>query len=372
MTPSPPLATSAALLHGRAAYGARYLRDGFAVSPEDDLHFALGYPHFRTVVDRPSIEEESDIEAIAAAVITAPLVWTVVPRAIAVRRARVFGALKFDASGNRNAEVVDPLLRNTEPVTPAEAQSLIEAQMANQWVSGLTGYEQIATLEALVGTLPLLETVTNAVEALPPVALTGRGGRALYASWLGFALLRVPVEASLAYRSRLQAVLEKVDFKKPVYCFASELDRALNGAEALRRHHSPFGPAALYVHDAPDVVKAHVLAETIDVTLQPDARLAFLGGDEVIDHYVKHWKKVKDVDYLRAAIEQFGRIRSVKALTFILELSAASKAKKEALAWLVEHAERARPFLETTASGEGDHARWAKAALAKLPRGGHE
>ena len=67
MTTSPPLASSAALSHGRAAYGARYVRDGFAVSREDDLHCALGYPHYRTIDDRPSIEEESDIEAIAAA-----------------------------------------------------------------------------------------------------------------------------------------------------------------------------------------------------------------------------------------------------------------------------------------------------------------
>ena len=42
-----------ALMHGTAAYGARYLKKGFGFTAEDDLAWALGYPHLRVLTDEP-------------------------------------------------------------------------------------------------------------------------------------------------------------------------------------------------------------------------------------------------------------------------------------------------------------------------------
>jgi hypothetical protein len=52
----------------------------------------------------------------------------------------------------------------------------------------------------------------------------------------------------------------------------------------------------------------------------------------------------------------------------MLLLSATSKAKKEALASLVEHAARTRPFLEKASKSKGEEGTWAKAVLPKLPK----
>lgn len=245
---------------------------------------------------------------------------------------------------------------------------MVEAQLADEYVWGLAAGEQLMTLEALVGTLPLLEAVARGIEGYGPEVLSAPGGRAIFADWVGFALLRVPTEAANAHRARLQKALEKVDYKKPQFSFASTLDLSLNGAEALGRHFRPFGMQAQHVNDAPEAVRKHVLHEEIDPTFAPDARLVFLGGEALIDHYARNLRKMKDSERLRASISSLGRIRSDKALAFILELFATSKVKKAALAWLVEHAERTRPFLEKTAAGRGDPATWAKAALAKLPK----
>src|SRR5215510_13994667 len=49
-TGTDPVRTTAALAHGSAASGARFVRPGFALTPEADLAFALGFPHLEYIV----------------------------------------------------------------------------------------------------------------------------------------------------------------------------------------------------------------------------------------------------------------------------------------------------------------------------------
>ena len=65
-------------------------------------------------------------------------------------------------------------------------------------------------------------------------------------------------------------------------------------------------------------------------------------------------------------VETFGRIREERVVSLILVMSATSKARKQALAWLVAHAEYARPIVAGLAKEGGPKAEWAAAALAKM------
>jgi hypothetical protein len=65
--------------------------------------------------------------------------------------------------------------------------------------------------------------------------------------------------------------------------------------------------------------------------------MVFLGGEDVIDYYKKHFDKVKDSADQKAIVAQFGRIASPKVRELIDAMSEKSKAETEARAWLDEN-----------------------------------
>src|SRR6185436_7068491 len=85
-----PVRTTAALAHGSAASGARFVRPGFALSPEADLAFALGYPHLEYIVD--DHPDDARAEMIAYERRSYRLGW---PRKIATRWCRITASKGF-------------------------------------------------------------------------------------------------------------------------------------------------------------------------------------------------------------------------------------------------------------------------------------
>lgn len=61
-------------------------------------------------------------------------------------------------------------------------------------------------------------------------------------------------------------------------------------------------------------------------------------------------------------------MRAPGVVDIVLALSGSSDAKKQAKAWLEEHAEYAKPLLRKKLTGKGKEATWTKAALDGLGR----
>src|SRR5690349_5854635 len=98
--------TTQALVHDTAAYGARFVRPGFATTPAGDLAFALGFPHLEYIVD--DHPDGARAEMVAYERKPYRLGW---PRNVAIRWCRITackgfkrtpqGATELDAAGKK-------------------------------------------------------------------------------------------------------------------------------------------------------------------------------------------------------------------------------------------------------------------------------
>ncbi len=104
----------------------------------------------------------------------------------------------------------------------------------------------------------------------------------------------------------------------------------------------------------------------LDESVYPDPRIAFLGGDKALDAECSWCKKYTKPGAHEIFVERFGHIRSENLLPVFLEMTAGSKAKREAAAWFKEHADFARAFLEARATSKGADAASAKVVLKGL------
>src|SRR5690606_23987346 len=55
-------ASTQAFVNGSQAAAASQVKPGFAISPEDDLAFALGYPRFRYIIDGHPDDEPAELD----------------------------------------------------------------------------------------------------------------------------------------------------------------------------------------------------------------------------------------------------------------------------------------------------------------------
>ena len=266
--------------------GARFVRPGFARAPEHELAFALGYPHV-------------------------------------------------------------PVEAGAPPVRPAAARKLLKQRARELTGPGLDVLAR--ELEAHVGAVVIAETLVEILE--------GYGDRDFHAwnrgliqlvRWgLGFALLRCPAAIAAALRARLEVVCDRaIAARRPDKPRQVEqiLDVVLHGAAGARRSGHRYEGAVqafdlLHVHDDPAFVLDQVRRERFEPLWRPWARLAFLGGEPVVRHYARHWRKIRDGVDVRAFVRDFGRIRSPAVTRAIREIAAtpASPAAADATAWLARH-----------------------------------
>ncbi len=370
------------LAFGTEAHAARHVRDGLAFSPEQDLAFALGWPFMTVLVDGHPDDVEAEKNALAT--MMNPTEATM-PREVAHRRARFFAA---GGEGVHEGRGVPPAAGKAAskagPLTNDQARKVVTTETsylgARWWLFVL--------IEAIHGPEVVVEGVLDGIEKWP-VEKWATDHRAVgWLHYLGFPLLRVREDAHRRARERLTKIFERCVKKHfggtlPALARAQEvstniraLDLILHGAEGARRSGSRLersdGKAriqtfdVLFVHDDPALVR-QVIA---DVELDDDspflsARHVFLGGPEVLDLFAQRWQHYGAKEQLEFAAE-IATIADERAYAILLTMSATSKAKKPALAALVEHANKTRPFLERAAKGRGDSAEFARAVLAKM------
>jgi hypothetical protein len=346
------------LEHGTSAVGAQHVRPGFAWTAEDDLAFALGSPHLTYLVEGHPDDAEEDVEELLTKVISGTYSVNV-PAKIALHRARTFFLIRVSPDGVRR-DPLRPIVARTDPLGEDEARSSIAAAVAAIDTPSDLITRALQAIEAHVGPEVVADAVASALEALPIERLENQSPAGMFTRWLGFDLLRLPEASANRLRARMEAIRAKVPSGWSRGSVRDGLDAALGEVAAT-------SDDALFLHGNEARVREIVIAEGVSPAFSLNVRHVFLGGDELLDFYLKNAKKLSSYR-LPTLIPVLGALRSERAQRLLLLLSATSKSKKEAFQQLVRNGAHTRPFLEATAAGSGDEAKWAAAVLAKLPK----
>ena len=329
--------TGRAFEHGEAAYGARNLKPGFARAPENDLLFALGWPHARYLIeDHP--DDRSTTPAAVEKAVFKPQVGLGVARGIAMRRIRAFSSFANGLDGKPRPGVLRAL-QNSDPMTEAEAKTFVLEHLAGRSL-GTKQLEIVYLLEAVAGPDVVAEAITTAFETSADAQLLTHGAdRSLWAFALGFILLRTSASVSVALRERLEARMARCS-KDDVnlHSVANVLDEVLHQSKASLRSEHTEQNLLLHWVDEP----AESIVRELTSTRRPwcgsvYARMVFVGGEAVIDYYARQYDKVKDAAQQRAIVSELGLIASPKIDELISAMSEKSRAEKEARAWCDEN-----------------------------------
>lgn len=332
--------TTQALVHGAAAYGARFVRPGFATTAAGDLAFALGFPHLEYIVD----DHPDDARAEMVAYERRPyrLGW---PRNVAIRWCRITaskgfkrtpqGATELDAAGKK-------AIKNGAPLSAEEVMTSLKAIF-----SDTTSYEDLRDLvrlfEAFVGPEPVATAIVDALEKSGNNVWNHQDhDRALVMHHLGFVLLRLPASLADKLRARLAAVFErrvKTLRNKELGPRKGErgsllraLDIVLNGRAGSERS----GERNEDAIEAGDLV--HVtndekfVREAACRLVSPDARLVFLGGEPVLDHLLDGFARLRGVHH--AVIDGFAEVASPRAVELLQRVAKGKEAADRARAVL--------------------------------------
>jgi len=378
--------STAAFTHGADAYGARYVKEGFGFDAQEDLEWALGWPHIKRLVGGHPADKDPVANSLKMSRHGMDF-----PREVAARTVRLFkfAPASVEESYQWTARAKEHI-ETAGPISPAEVREIVRLQLANDknvwWLDAFP--HALLLMEAFVGPVPVAEALVEALEATSPQVLAqSNGDRCRCFSVLGFLLLRAPGDASEALRSRMHAVFEHVAKTLPGGLTVRNrdaehndlpfraLDLVLNGKQGVLR--SGANPASdeiaprdlVFVQDDPAFVLERLRKVAQKTPWAPLARLVFLGGEEVLDLESVWWSKYAEPDKdtaQKSFVLEYGRVRSSKILPILLAMTGTSKARKEAAAWFQAHAEFARPFLQKSASSDGDEGRWAKAVLDSL------
>jgi hypothetical protein len=349
----------------KAADGLSMLRAGFGWTPDDDVRFALGFPHVREVWDVPADDRSarSTARALLERPDAAPRVrW---PRDTATSLVRAWGMSAIWESSIATRVLrkqVETQLQRLDPVAPDEAAELVGARVERD-LPGLSEraiQNHVLLLEALVGTEPIVEAIVSRLEAADIDLLLTEWSLPPVVTWqLGYLLLRLPPERAAAFRRRLRACLDAALDHRPWLrrrgfagvgsSHARSLHGVLDGAagaEDTDRALKWYG----HVVDDPLLVRMRVHLNRLSYT--PDARLVFLGGAEVLDRYVKDWRKLGGEDELRWFVEQHAPIRAPQSVRALLELAGDSPARDHAVAALTARREHVAPLVAEAAKAD--------------------
>lgn len=191
---------SRALEHGSNAFGAKYLRPGFARTPELDLAFALGHgsPAFSPITLLPDLDVAKEAES-----------WRVpIHRNVALSELRG-----------------TPLEASPAPLDEAEAARLIPDLVRTPPRIGV-----LRAVEAMVGPSCVLQAFLTGLENAGEAHWKNGAWQSFFAPLYGV-MLRVPTGEAQAARARLETLYEA----RKQHHGAQKLDILLHGREGLVR-----------------------------------------------------------------------------------------------------------------------------------------
>jgi hypothetical protein len=335
-----PTRTTQALIHGAAAAGAAQRRPGFATTAEGDLAFALGFPHLEYIID--DHPDDARAEMIAYERRSYRLGW---PRKIAIRWCRITaskgfkrtpqGATELDGAGKK-------ALKNPAPLSAEEIALCLKSMF-----SDTTSYEDLGELarlfEAFAGPELVATSIVDALEKSSNNVWNHQDhDRAQVMHHLGFVLLRLPTGQADKLRGRLAAVFDRRVKLLPAKELAPRkgergsllraLDVVLNGRVGAERSGArtddALDPADL-LHVTGD--DAFVRAAACQLA-SPDPRLAFLGGDAVIDHLLEVFPRLRGLH--PQLVAGYAEVASPRATELLVRIAKGKEAAEPARAAL--------------------------------------
>jgi hypothetical protein len=335
-----PVRSTQALVHGRAAVGARLIRPGFALTPEADLAFAVGFPHLEYIVD----DHPDDVRAemIAYERRSYRLGW---PRNIAIRWCRITaskgchrtpqGATELDGAGKK-------ALKNSAPLSADEIAVTLKAMF-----SDTSSYEDLRNLvrlfEAFAGPELVAAAIVDALEKSGNAIWNHQDhDRAHVVHHVGFLLLRLPASTAGKLRGRLATVFDRRVKALPQKelgprkgergSLLRALDVVLHGRAGAERSgersEDAIQPGDL-LHVTDD---AAFVCEAACRVVSADARLVFLGGEPVLDHVLDGFVRLRGAHH--ALLDGFAEVASPKATKLIERIAGGKEAADRARALL--------------------------------------
>src|SRR5262245_54352129 len=131
--------TTAAMVHGADAFGARYTKPGFAFTPDQDLKFALGWPQMVELVEGHPSDQDPLASAIDALRPGYPFIQVAWPKEVAARIGRAFVTDQwFNLEAGRPAPPYPSLLEilaTPGPITADEARRLVRDRLTSPYPS---------------------------------------------------------------------------------------------------------------------------------------------------------------------------------------------------------------------------------------------
>ncbi len=339
---------SLALLHGERAFGARFVRAGYCFAAEDDLAFALGFPYLR-VLDPDHLD---DLDCVASAELVAlergaELRTTFGPRTAGLAaRLWLLPELSTDYPAELDlTEEARAALRRSPHVDATEARSLI-LDALTPGVIGASASEALLLLEALVGPSVVVTSVAEGARAWDrSAAIVADPAHARVLATAAIMTLRLPEAERNAAVRELEGVASSL----------SEDERSRAGLlwEGEAASVEPGVPCVL--PPAARVVSRRA-AHPGAFGAVPDPRLAFLGGDVVLDLEARSWRSYTELPAVVAhelVLERFAPIRSPAVVPLMVDLWRRSTRGDDALAWLEAHADLAAPAARVLAESGG-------------------
>jgi len=258
-----------------------------------------------------------------------------VARDIAMRRIRAFAAFANGPDGKLRQGAVRAM-QNRDPMTEEEATTFVLEHLAGRSL-GTQQLEIAFLLEAIAGPNAIAEAITQAFEKATDVQLLEHAvDKSTWAFALGFLLLRAEAKLSISLRARLEAILARCPTDNVnSHSVANVLEQVIRQSKAsLRSDHTDQSLLLHWIDEPIEAVRAQLDTNKRPFHGSVYARMVFLGGEDVIDYYKKHFDKVKDAADQRAIVAHFGRISSPRIRDFMEAMSEKSKAENDARAWL--------------------------------------
>jgi len=370
---------SAALRHRGEAAGRQFLAEGFSFSAEQDLWFALGFPHLVLLDD----EDERDRNPAAAARdLLERFTWsTWMPPRTTARMCRVWGVDGFvhqrRGAGRSFTQQGAAALEDESPLDPAEAETWTRRLFENPPGFAHMSRAQLFCTEALVGP-----------EVIVRGALAGMSGWT-EASWLapdglrfsqmldlGMVLWRLPAKQHAKARKQLHqlrpaAPIEPVELHFPP-CAHQGLGLALDGAAAAKQL-TLRGLGALgvghYSHafGDPEWVFEALRGFGSPAGADPDARRVFVAGERMFELELSWWARYQTPGAAQTIVQTYGAIRSPKTVDLMLSIFGKGKAKRAVKDWFVGHWDYAGPLVDQAKRRKATSAD-AKKLLAALDK----
>lgn len=331
-----PPPVSRAWEHGTNAFGAKYLKPGFALTPELDLQFALGHR-----------------SGMAPITLLPDLAKGKKPKHHDHEIARNVALAELRKPPNTPFGTVMEHEENPAPLEPDEAKALLKRR-----IPGLTLSPQVLrSVEAMIGPSAALAAVLTGIDAMSKQSWNNGGTGKVFFPLYGL-LLRTPAAESEAARAHLESLHEKWKGEHG----AKQLAILLEGREGIRRVGYKYSTKfKCYVRDDSDepsnvadlcfcdgegewvAAQFAALWEAFKYKVQnhmngpSPARLFFLGGDKALETELKvvgQYPGTKQAD----AFESYKDVRSPLAIELMKVLAnPKSKVKAKAEAWLAEH-----------------------------------